>query len=114
MSSETKPGFESTNHDYCGNVHVGRSNITLEATGEQVYRWSRKPGAHWPCSDLSEVESISASFDETGLYDLSVTPEDAYYTADEFNAWSSDVLADVLPTNHPAYYVTVGQFKEGY
>jgi hypothetical protein len=30
--------------------------------------------------------------------------------ADELSAWASDVLRDVLPKDHPAYFVAVGQF----
>lgn len=95
-----------------GNVEVRPHGVTIEATGAQLYAWANRPGARWVCSHLEDLDSIRVNFDASGLVDFTASEASARWDlpADEFNAWSSDVLRDVLPADHPAYPVTVGQF----
>jgi len=96
------------NTDY-GNAEIRPRGVTITANGSELRAWAARPGAVWPCSELAEASEISAHFDAHGLVDL--TGDDCIdLTADEFNAWSSDVLRVALPKDHPAYFVTVGQF----
>lgn len=106
-----------------GNVYIGIRTVTITATAEQLRAWARRPGNSWPCSELARIEGeLVVSFVPGGLYDLyeerpSVLPGTDYLPvdgipSDELNAWSSDVLRDVLPADHPAYFVTVGQFQD--
>lgn len=95
-----------------GDAWVAADHVAIAAHGGQLYQWAHRPGAVWPCSVLDDLDGIRAEFDSNGLLDL-VTPSDSEdLSADELNAWSSDVLRDVLPTDHPAYFVAVGQFEE--
>lgn len=93
----------------------------------QLRAWAERPGALWPCSTLRRFDTICAFFSNSGLIDLQGWDGDreeseyvdgspaAYDTSDiagdELSAWSSDCLRDVLPSDHPAYFVTVGQFN---
>ncbi len=101
-----------------GSVSITPNGVRIDANQSQLYDWAHRPGASWPCSTLDDLESISAAFDANGLVDLEQDPPYDYETGageimgDELNAWSSDVLRDVLPKDHPAYYVTVGQFED--
>jgi hypothetical protein len=95
--------------DY-GNVHVHPHGVTVWATGSQLHAWANRPGAHWPCSELAEASEISATFDAHGLVDL-IGDDCIDLSADELTAWSSDVLGAILPTDHPAWFVTVGHFR---
>jgi uncharacterized protein (DUF3820 family) len=93
--------------DY-GNVVIEDGRVIIDATGEQLAAWAERPGQRWPCSELAKMPSLRAEFDTGGLVDLS--DASLLLAADEFNAWSSDVLRSVLPTDHGCYLVTVGQF----
>lgn len=85
--------------------------VTIDATGAQLWSWSRRPGAYWPCSELGRMDGIRVVFDHSGLVDIEARGmSDADLTSDELNAWSSDVLRDVLSPDHPAWFVSVGQF----
>lgn len=109
-----------------GQVAIGERNVVVSATAEQLRDWARRPGASWPCSMLADIaigNELVAAFDSNGLYDLYVIhaddPEDdgpCTCTEDlsnaELDAWSSDVLRDVIGPDHPAWFVTVGQFEE--
>jgi hypothetical protein len=96
-----------------GEVLIGETSVYIEASAYELRDWSTKPGSSWPCSVLGsdECDGISATFDTNGLIEIS-HPGLCDLPADEFNAWSSDVLRDILPKDHPAYFVTVGQFEE--
>lgn len=104
-----------------GDVTITDNGVTIEATGNQLWEWSHRRGASWPCSTLDDLDSIRAHFDANGLVDLEQSPSEydessnmtyPEIAGDEFNAWSCDVLRDVLPIVHPAWFVTVGQFIE--
>lgn len=83
--------------------------VYIYATPNALYEWANQPNNRWPCSHLADIDAeVSAQFNAGGLVDLVAFPDDI--PCDEFNAWSADVLRDVLPKDHPAYFVTVGQF----
>jgi hypothetical protein len=84
---------EGTMSEY-GTVTVTEKGATVEATGAQLYAWAHRSGMAWPCSELATLDGIRAEFDSNGLLDLEPSPENLM--ADELNAWSSDVLRDVL------------------
>lgn len=105
-----------SNHDTpFGSVQIREHGVTIEASHGQLYDWAHRPGHAWPCSYLEEVDSVRAGFDANGLVGYLQQPdpgESGYHVpSDEFNAWSSDVLRDVLPEDHPVYFVAVGQFE---
>jgi hypothetical protein len=93
-----------------GRTTVGPDSVLVTGNGSELRAWAARPGAAWPCSELAEASEITAVIDADGLVDL--TGDDCIdLGADEFNAWSSDVLrAAGLPESHPAYFVAVGQF----
>lgn len=96
-------------HDY-GNVRIGVESVSVTANGSQLRAWVSRPGHTWPCSELAEASEIAVVFDSNGLLELE--GDDCLdLSADELNAWTSDVLREVLPAGHPCYLVTVGQFS---
>ena len=90
------------------------TSVALWASALDTEDWATKPGAEWPCSTL-RGRRFFAAFDTNGLCELTVDgdPGDdcADFDAHEFNAITSDLLADRLPEDHPCYFVTVGQFR---
>lgn len=93
------------------------SGVVVTATQDQLYAWSHRSGAAWPCSYLDDCDEVAAHFDRNGdLVDLLTVvdgrQDDVDIPADELNAWSSDALRDVLPRDHTAWYGTVGQFDQ--
>lgn len=105
--------------DY-GRVMIQAETVTIEADSAQLYDWAHRPGHLWPCSGLARIEdTLRVEFDSNGLLDLTgdgYDPENedagAEIMSDELSAWASDALRDVLPADHPAYAVAVGQFEE--
>ncbi len=75
-------------------------------------RDTRAWAAKWPCSFLAG-RRVVAEFHAGGLVDLVINgdrgPQDA--PGDEFNAITSDFLRPILPQDHPAWFVAVGQFN---
>ena len=72
-----------------------------------------RPGSAWLCSSLCN-HRFCAGFDTNGLVDLTVdgrTPTE-HIDGNELSAICSDLLRDKLSTDHPVYFVTVGQFQE--
>lgn len=83
----------------------------IYVTGEswQLYRWAKDTG--YVCSELEYAGAVSAGFDNCGLFELTTTSGNDDLPADELSAWTSDViLAADVPTDHPAHYVSCGQF----
>jgi hypothetical protein len=97
-----------------GTVTINDGSVVVTATQDQLYAWSHRPGAAWPLSTLDDCDEVAAWFTDTGLVDLLTVvdgkQDEVDIAGDELNAWTSDVLRDVLPKTHPAYFVTVGQF----
>lgn len=93
-----------------GDVWVMPDHVAIAADNRQVYNWAHRPGACWPCSTLDDIDAIRVEFDSHGLLDLITPSGSGDIPADELNAWTSDVLREILPRDHPAYFVTVGQY----
>lgn len=92
-------------------IYIGTNFISLWLSAQDTYSWARKPGAVWPCSQLSG-KRLFAQFDRNGLCSLTVNGSDSVdVDATEFNAITSDFLALRVPKDHPNYLVCVGQFK---
>lgn len=102
-----------------GTVTITEHGVSIAADQFNLYEWSHRPGAAWPCSTLDELASIVVAFDSGGLLDLTTSTDDPTASEDsagididgaELSAWACDVLRAVLPVDHPAYDVCVGQF----
>jgi hypothetical protein len=93
-----------------GTASVSAEQLTIRADHDQLQAWANRPGSRWCCSRLASLDSIAATFYRAGLLALDTQPDTVDLAADEFNAWSSDVLRTAIPTDHPVYYVSVGQF----
>lgn len=111
-----------TTYGEFGNVTIHDTVVAVSGTSDQLCAWTQRPGNSWPCSTLERYDLVVAWFDRGGLanlegrrYFLEGTDEE-YETESidggELNAWSSDVLRDVLPRDHPAYFPAVGQFEQ--
>ena len=86
----------TTNYDtdYGSVTFQEDGSAVIIAHADDLYRWANRPGNFWPCSELAGLDYIIATFTPNGdLVDLEQFPEDGFdITADEFDAWSSDVL----------------------
>lgn len=91
-------------------VNITDSAVKLWLSENDTYNWAHKPGAAWPCSQLSGSR-LFAEFDSNGLCDLTVDGKSGDCDVTEFNAMTSDYLAQRLPSGHPLYFITVGQFR---
>ena len=95
MTSRKRTAFGTVLFDDDGTCSITAGHSELRA-------WANRPGAKWPGSDLAVLESITATFTANGdLVDLDQSPGPAEldefgvdFSCDEFNAWSSDVLAE--------------------
>lgn len=87
--------------------------IKIWVSARETSEWASKPGARWPCSQLSG-RRFFAEFDRKGLCAFDIDggrgPQDV--DANELNAICADILLRKLPRSHPAWFVTVGQFLE--
>lgn len=93
------------------------NGFTINLSVCDISDWVRTPGAAWPCSTL-DGKRLYAEFDSNGLLDYSINGRSANcdvaeYDIDshEFNAIIADHAKEVLPTDHPCYFVAVGQFQ---
>lgn len=89
---------------------IDDNSVQLWLSARETSEWANRPGARWPCSQLSG-KRLRAAFDRNGLVDVAINGRDGDCDASEFNAITSDYLAHRLPKTHPAYFVTVGQFR---
>ena len=90
-------------------------SILLWASARDTDDWATKPGAAWPCSTL-RGKRIFAAFDSNGLYELTVNGKrpselDGY----ELSACAADLIEESgkVTADNTAYFVAVGQFREG-
>ena len=92
---------------------ITRTGFTLWLSASDTYDWAHRSGQSWPGSQLSG-RRIVAEYDDNGLLDLAVDGRDSDddLGADELNAIVHDHLIDRLPALHPAWDVTVGQFRD--
>ena len=68
------------------------SSYTLWLSSIDTYNWAHKPGAAWPCSDLSG-KTIVVEVDRNGLRGLRVNGDDSYDApGDELEAMVADHL----------------------
>jgi len=89
---------------------IGPSSVKLWLSAFDTESWADRPGSRWPCSQLSG-RRVFAEFDSNGLVDLSIDGKTRDVDSSELNAITSDYLRDVLPENHVAWFVAVGQFN---
>jgi hypothetical protein len=100
------------------------THVVLILDGAETSDWANNPAARWPCSALSG-RSLRAEFDKGGLVDMEVgrlpgdpepaegeSSEPVEVLSDEFNAITCDFLKENLPSDHPCWLVTVGQFQD--
>lgn len=86
-------------------------SVALWVSARETYDWAHRIGSAWPCSVLSG-HRFFAAFDTNGLYDLTVNGGEASdVPSDELSAIVADLLGERLATDHPVYFVTVGQFQ---
>lgn len=84
--------------------------LTVWISADETWRWARRSGHAWPCSEL-EGRRIRASFDSCGLLELAIDGRDGVdVPSDELNACLADHLAGRLEASHPCWFVAVGQF----
>lgn len=100
-----------------GTVTIHSDCVAVSAEQHELWAWSHRPGAAWPCSTLEGLEEIGAWFDSNGLCDLRLPWQSAEHANDidsgELTAWSKDLLELAnLSADHPAYFAAVGQYKE--
>ncbi|KKK66566.1 hypothetical protein LCGC14_2962840, partial [marine sediment metagenome] len=91
-------------------------SVAMWVSANETYEWANRIGSSWPCSELSG-KRFFAAFDTNGLYELTVDGKDpndmtCWIPGDEFSAITSDLLAERLATDHPCYFVTVGQYQD--
>jgi|SRR5262252_3531930 len=69
--------------------------VSIAATAAELFDWSHRPMAAWPCSILATYDNgIRVDFDSNGDL-VDITGESEYaedLASDELNAWSTDVL----------------------
>jgi len=85
--------------------------VSVWLSANDTCNWAHKPGAAWPCSQLSG-RRVFAEFDQTGLVELIINGGRGDQDCDsaEFSACVADHLAGKLPADHKCYDVVVGQF----
>ena len=88
-----------TSTEYGTVVLSDDGKVRIMADNVQLDDWASRPGETWPCSQLARLDEILAVFAPNG--DLVDMEGDYQGSADEFNAWSSDVLR-LAGLNHPA------------
>ena len=75
---------------------TGANSYTLWLSATDTYNWAHKPGAHWPCSDLSGHRAC-VCVDSNGLCDLTI---DGKYDQDCSGNELSAIVADHLPASY--------------
>ena len=94
-------------------VQITPFTVKLWLSANDTRDWAYKPGASWPCSELSG-HRLFAEFDRGGLIDVAIDGGrgEQDVSGDEFNAITSDYLRGKVPENHPAFFCAVGQFRK--
>jgi hypothetical protein len=95
-------------------IRITPDTVELWASVTDVDNWMQgfTTGKRWPCSVLQE-QRLYASFDACGLSDYTLNGRHGINVpAEEFNAFTSDMLRNALPKDHSCYYVIVGQFED--
>lgn len=97
-------------------VRISEYGVHVRATGPALYAWARgnypnPTGGKWPVSALArdDVEGLTVDLARNGdLVDIDHPGTDEL-DASELNAFLCDVLADVLPIDHGAWWTNVGR-----
>ncbi|MHC4621836.1 MAG: hypothetical protein ACYTEQ_29200 [Planctomycetota bacterium] len=66
---------------------------TLWLSADETYRWARRTGQSWPCSQLAG-KRLRVDVDNSGLCDLAVNGRTCDVSADELSAIVADHLLD--------------------
>lgn len=92
-------------------TRITAHTVTLWASENDTWDWATRIHNSWPCSALSG-NRFKAEFDFNGLLDFTLNGKygDDNVSGNELSAICADLLTDVLPVDHPAYFVTVAQF----
>lgn len=88
-----------------GTVSLSFGDLRVVGTAEQLYAWSHRAGAAWPCSYLDDCARVCAELDTRNgdLVDLVVYMPGEKYAEDsddvdipgeELTAWIDDNLAE--------------------
>ena len=89
-------------------VKISPNGLRLLVSAAETSEWARR----WPLSRV-RGHRLRADFDRVGSlvdYALDGRLSARDIPSDEFNAITSDMLRDRLPTAHSAYFGCVGQF----
>jgi hypothetical protein len=76
------------------------SGAKLWLSANDTYCWAHRPGACWPCSELSG-NRLFVEYDRGGLVDLTINGRIGDCPAHELTAIVSDHLRGKLPVGHP-------------
>lgn len=75
--------------------------LKLWASSRDTWDWAHRPGASWPCSELSG-RRLFAEFDSGGnLVDIAIDGKNRDCDGHEFTAMTSDFIRAKYP-DHPA------------
>ena len=86
-------------------------SVALWLSANDTYNWANRPGNRWPCSQLSG-NRIAVCFDDNGLCEFTMNGKTADVDGNELSACYSDHLRDILPQDHPLYFIAVDQFDK--
>jgi hypothetical protein len=84
-----------------GTCAASYGTVRVIGNAGQLFAWSHRAGARWPCSYLDDCDRVCAELDSRGdLVDLTVTVngrivggDEIDIPADELTAWIDDNLA---------------------
>jgi hypothetical protein len=77
-------------------VQEGELTVKIWASARDTYDWAHRPGASWPCSQLSD-HRLFAEFFNGDLVDLAIDGRMKDIDATEFNAFIKDKLGSINP-----------------
>ena len=81
-------------------TQVFDSGVRLWLSANDTYCWAHRPGARWPCSELSG-KCLFVEYDQGGLVDLTIDSRLGDCPDHELTAIVSDHLRGKLPVGHP-------------
>ena len=68
--------------------------VSIWASANDTYNWAHKPGASWPCSQLSG-NRFYAQFQHGDLVEFTLNGKDGDIDSTEFNAFIQDHLGSI-------------------
>ena len=81
----------------------------LWLSASDTWAWAHRPGSVWPCSSLAG-RRLFVAFDRSGLEVLTIDGKPGDCCHRELSAIVAHYAAEKLDTDHPAWFVAVGQF----